>query len=69
MTKTIKEVSNKNIGLVLFSQEQLDAESGFQQRSLVELYTTVVEEGVYNILHMHVEDTSDAVISSSLPDS
>jgi len=60
-TKKIRSVSNKNFGHVLFTAEKIDTESGFQQHSTVEIYTNIVEEGVYNLLHMHVEDTSDLV--------
>ena len=57
----IKSVANVKIGKVLFAGECIDADSGFQQRSLVELYSTVNEIGVFNLLHIHVEDTSNSV--------
>jgi len=32
-----------------------------QHGSIIEIYSTIVEDGVYNLLHMHVEDTSSSV--------
>ena len=56
-------MKNTQFGNVLFTAEEIDPDSGFQQRSLVELYSNITEPGVYNLLHIHVEDTSDSVLA------
>lgn len=57
----IRAVANVEIGSVLFVGEKLDADTGFQQRSLIEVYSTVLEPGVFNLLHMHVDDVNESI--------
>ena len=54
-------MTNRALGPVQFIAEKIDADSGFQQRSIVELYSTILEDGVYNLLHAHVEDMNAEV--------
>jgi hypothetical protein len=56
------QVKNILFGNVQFTAEKVDSDSGFQQGSLVKLYSNITEPGVYNLLHIHVEDTSDSVL-------
>ncbi len=58
---------NTNFGPVLFTQENIDLESGLTQGTVIEIYSTIVEEGVYNLLHMHMDDTSQTVVLSFIP--
>jgi hypothetical protein len=54
-------VANVEVGNVLFVAEKLAIDTGFQQRSLIEVYSTILESGVFNLLHMHVDDINEVV--------
>lgn len=49
------------MGFVQFKQEEVDAGSGLLHHTVVDLYSTITEENIYNLLHMHIQDTSDTV--------
>ncbi len=51
---------NRDFGPVLFTQEKIDPESGLQHGSVIEIFSSVLEPGVFNLLHMHIEDTSSS---------
>jgi len=46
---------------VLFVAEKLDTDIGLQQRSHIEVYSTILEPGIFNLLHMHVDDVNELV--------
>jgi hypothetical protein len=54
-------VLNKNFGPVLFTGEKIDEESGLQLGSTIDIYSSVLEQGVFNLIHMHINDTNTSV--------
>lgn len=61
MGQRIRRILNKNFGPVLFTGEKIDEESGLQLGSTIEIYSSVLEPGVFNLLHMHINDTNASV--------
>jgi len=54
-------VINSNFGPVLFTSEKIDEESGLQFGSTIDIYSSVPEQGVFNLVHMHINDTNASV--------
>lgn len=54
-------MTNKQDGEVRFEAVQVDTDCGFVASSVVELYTTSLSPGIFNIIHMHVDDISEEI--------
>ena len=62
-TKKITNIENRTLGRVEFKAIEQDASAGHVQGSTAEIWTTIPRIGVpmVNILHFHINDTSDEV--------
>lgn len=45
----------------MFTSERIDEQSGLQLGSVIDIYSSVVEPGIFNLLHMHIDDTNSSV--------
>ena len=59
LTKEIVGVSNRQFGDIVFKAIKLDASSGYVMGSIMKLWTTQLGPEVLNIIHIHLNDTSD----------
>jgi hypothetical protein len=59
VTKEIMAVSNRVYGDVVFRAIKLDESSGYVMGSIMKLWTTKLGPEVLNIIHIHLNDTSD----------
>ena len=59
--KKVTNVVNRIFGEVKFQAFQIDEASGYVMGSVIKLWTNRVKDGMLNIMHMHVNDTSDEV--------
>jgi hypothetical protein len=59
MTKEITNVVNRTYGEVIYKAIRLDATSGFVIGSTIKLWTVKQKVDILNIIHIHLNDTSD----------
>ena len=59
MTKEITNVVNRTYGEVIYKALRLDATSGFVMGSTIKLWTVKQTVEILNIIHIHLNDTSD----------
>lgn len=59
-TKDVTNIRNRKMGDVRFKAVKLDEGAGYQSNSTVKLWTHHNRK-VFDICHMHVNDTSDQV--------
>lgn len=59
-TKEVTNIKNRKMGDVRFKAIHIDDSAGYQSNSLVQLWTHHNNK-IFNIAHMHVNDTSDEV--------
>ena len=59
MTKEITNVVNRTYGEVIYKALRLDATSGFVMGSTIKLWTVTQTVEILNIIHIHLNDTSD----------
>ena len=59
MTKEITNVVNRTYGEVIYKAIRLDATSGFVMGSTIKLWTVKQTVDILNIIHIHLNDTSD----------
>ena len=57
----ITKVTNKQDGDVRFEAVKVDTDCGFVTSSIVELYTSNLSPGIFNIVHIHVDDMSEEI--------
>ena len=57
----ITEVLNKTDGPVLFTTVVVSEDCGLLQTSMIEVFTSVVSDHIFNIVHLHIEDMKDEV--------
>jgi hypothetical protein len=59
VTKEITNVVNRTYGEVIYKALRLDATSGFVMGSTIKLWTVKQTVEILNIIHIHLNDTSD----------
>jgi hypothetical protein len=59
VTKEITNVVNRTYGEVIYKAIRLDATSGFVMGSTIKLWTVKQTVDILNIIHIHLNDTSD----------
>jgi hypothetical protein len=59
VTKQITNVVNRTFGDVIYQAIRLDASSGFVMGSTIKLWTVKQTVDILNIIHIHLNDTSD----------
>lgn len=57
----ITEVLNKTDGPVLFTTVVVSEDCGLLQTSMIEVFTSVVSDHIFNIVHLHIDDMKDEV--------
>ena len=57
----VKEIVNKRLGLVKFNSYRIDEQCGYVRGSIIKLYSHVFRSDILNIVHIHVNDTSEEV--------
>lgn len=57
----IKEVKNKQYGCVKYVARMIDQECGYVAGSKVTVFTTEYSKDMLNLMHIHINDTSDDV--------
>merc|ERR1712048_1482289 len=60
-TKMIMNVHNRQLGPVRYKAIKLDDSAGYVVNSIIQIWTHQFKPQILNILHMHVNDTSDEV--------
>ncbi len=57
----IKEVRNKQLGLIKYKSQKIDGDCGYVVGSKVVVFTHTFAADILNIVHMHVNDMSETV--------
>eukprot|EP00347_Sterkiella_histriomuscorum_P004825 403358945 len=57
----ITEITNKQYGLVKYNCYRIDEECGYVRGSVTKIYTSEFSGNMLNIIHVHVNDTSEEV--------
>jgi hypothetical protein len=60
-SKEITNVNNKGYGPVKFQAIEMDEKAGYVMGSVMKIWTTVPSKDMLNIIHVHVNDTSESV--------
>ena len=57
----VKEIRNRKLGLVKFNSYRIDQQCGYVRGSIIKLYSHLFRPDILNIVHIHVNDTSEEV--------
>lgn len=60
-TKQISDITNKKYGQVKYQAFRVDQECGYVRGSVLKIYSHEYSNNFLNIVHVHVNDTSDEV--------
>lgn len=60
-SQRIQEIRHRQLGLIKFNSYRIDEECGYVRGSITKVYTCIYSTDMLNLLHIHINDTSEEV--------